>query len=38
MSKVVRVSDETYEKIAKEGSFNESFDNLLSRLLEKVLQ
>ena len=36
MSKVVRISDETYEKIARAGTFNETFDTVLSKMLEKA--
>lgn len=36
MSKVVRISDENYQKVAKAGSFNESFDTVLSKLLKQA--
>jgi hypothetical protein len=36
MSKVVRISDENYEKISQAGTFNESFDSVLSKVLEKA--
>jgi predicted CopG family antitoxin len=36
MSKVVRISDEAYETIAKNGAFNESFTEALERLLKQA--
>jgi hypothetical protein len=36
MSKVVRISEQNYQKIAQAGAFNESFDAVLSKLLEQA--
>ena len=38
MSKVVRISEENYQKVAKAGAFNESFDSVLTKMLEKVVR
>lgn len=34
MSKVVRISEENYQKVAKTGAFNQSFESVLSKILE----
>ncbi len=36
MTKVVRIPDEVYETVAKNGGFNESFGEVLSRMLKQA--
>jgi hypothetical protein len=36
MPKIVMISEENYERIAQAGTFNETFDSVLSKVLDKV--
>jgi predicted CopG family antitoxin len=33
--KTIRISKETYEKLASEGNLQDSFDSVISRLIDK---
>ena len=36
MIKTLRVSDKTHERIVKHGNYDETMDELLNRLLDKI--